>query len=200
MKTLIVQSDIDGLTHQWGTLVLRGILAIVFGAVALVVPGLTLLAFLLVFGVYALAEGLANIVDAVRGLRKQLPWGARLLHGIVSIAVGLIALLMPGITAIALVYYIGAWALVTGVLHIVAAIRLRHVIEGEWLLALSGLLSVAFGGLLLLAPGAGALALLLWIAGYAMAFGVLLLVLGFRLRALQRSTHPDYPPRVLHGT
>ena len=170
------------LTRNWGAIALRGVAAIVFGILALVLPRVTLTALVFLFGVYAIVDGILNVVAAVRGRGTERLWWALLLEGIVSIAAGVIAFAMPGLTALAFVYVIAAWALITGAFEIVAAIRLRKQMIGEWWLVLSGVLSLVFGVLLMLAPGAGALALVLWIGAYAIVFGALLLALAFRLR------------------
>ena len=145
-------------------------------------PGVTLAALILLFGGYALVEGVLNGTAAVRGRGDDQPWWARLLEGLVSIAAGIIAFAVPGLTALALLYVIAAWAIVTGALEIVAAIRLRRRITGEAWLALNGVLSIAFGALTILVPGAGALSLVWLIGAYAIAFGALLLGLSLRLR------------------
>jgi uncharacterized membrane protein HdeD (DUF308 family) len=174
--------DIALLARNWWIIALRGAASIVFGILMLLMPGIGLMALVLLFGSYAIVEGVLNVVAAVRGRRHERRWGALLLEGLVSIAAGLIAFVMPGLTALALVYIIAAWAVVTGVLEIVAAVRLRHEIIGEWWLALSGAASIAFGVLMMVFPGAGAIALVLWVGAYALVFGALLLFLAFRLR------------------
>ena len=159
--------------------------AILFGLLTLVVPGLTLAALVLLFGAYALVDGIFNIVAAIRRRPDGPPWWALLLEGLVGVAAGLVTFLLPGLTAATLVYIIGAWAIITGVLEIVAAVRLRQQLTGEWWLVLSGVLSVVFGVLVMLRPAAGALAIVLWIGAYAIVFGALLLALAFRLRRAQ---------------
>jgi uncharacterized membrane protein HdeD (DUF308 family) len=178
-----VRLDMRSLARNWWAVALRGVAAILFGILTLVWPGISLAALVLLFGAYALVDGVFNIVAALRGRRGGYPWWALLVEGLVSIAAGLIAVFMPGLTALALVYVIGAWAVVTGVFEIVAAIRLREQIRGEGWLVLTGILSVAFGALLWIAPGAGALAMVLWIGAYAIVFGALLVALAFRLRS-----------------
>lgn len=172
----------DLLAKNWWALVLRGVAGIVFGILAFVMPVVTLAALVLLFGAYALVDGIFNIVAAATGGRGARPWWALLLAGLAGIGAGLVTFFMPGLTALALAYLIGIWAIVTGVLEIVAAVRLRKEIRNEWLLGLSGVLAVAFGALLLFAPGAGALAMVLWIGAYALVYGALLVFLGFRLR------------------
>jgi uncharacterized membrane protein HdeD (DUF308 family) len=176
--------DLDSLTRNWWAVALRGLAGILFGIITFVSPGISLAALVLLFGAYAFADGVLSIVSAVRR-RGADRWWLLLLQGIVGIGAGVVTLLWPGITAIALLVVIAAWALVGGVLQVAAAIRLRKVITGEWLLALSGVLSIALGVLLVVFPGPGALALVIWIGAYAFVFGILLLVLGFKLRGLR---------------
>jgi uncharacterized membrane protein HdeD (DUF308 family) len=180
------------LVGNWWAFVLRGIVAILFGLIAFALPGMALLTLVFLFGFYALMDGVLALIAAFRRThRDQQPWWALLIHGIVGIIAGLIAFLMPGITALALLYLIAAWAVVTGVLQIVAAIRLRKQITGEWLLALSGALSIVFGVLLFLFPGPGALAVVIWIGAYAIVMGILMITLGVRLRKwIRASEHP----------
>jgi uncharacterized membrane protein HdeD (DUF308 family) len=170
------------LSKYWWLLVLRGLLAILFGVLAYAWPGITIATLVLFFGAFALVSGIFAVIAAFAGRKAHEDWWVLLLEGLLGILVGVLTWRAPGITALALVLYIAAWALVTGVLEIVAAIRLRKQIQGEFWLALSGLLSVAFGALLLFSPGAGALALLWIIAAYAIVFGVVLILLGFRVR------------------
>jgi uncharacterized membrane protein HdeD (DUF308 family) len=172
-------------TRYWWLLVLRGVLAVLFAILAWVWPGLTLAALVILFGAYALVDGIFAVVAALQRMGKQERWWAMLIEGLLGIAAGIVTFLWPGITALALVAIIGAWAVVTGVLEIVAAIQLRQAIDNEWLLGISGLLSVVFGLLLLIFPGAGALSLVWIIAGYAFVFGILLIALGFRMRSMQ---------------
>jgi uncharacterized membrane protein HdeD (DUF308 family) len=175
--------DLDSLSRNWWAVALRGLAGILFGIITFVAPGISLAALVLLFGAYAFADGVLAIVSAVRR-RGADRWWLLLLEGLVGIAAGILTLLWPGITAIALLYVVAAWALVTGAFEIAAAIRLRKVITHEWLLALSGVLSVALGVLLVLAPGPGALALVIWIGAYAFVFGALLVALGLRLKGL----------------
>jgi uncharacterized membrane protein HdeD (DUF308 family) len=172
------------LADNWWAFVLRGVLAALFGVLAFVMPGMALLTLVLLFGVYSLAEGVFNIAAAIRKTDPaQRPWWLLLIEGLVSIAAGLCALFVPGLTGLALLYLIAAWAIVTGLLRIVAAIQLRKQIEHEWMLALAGALSIAFGVLAARFPGAGALAVVLWIGAFAIASGALLIGLGIRLKA-----------------
>ena len=174
--------DTDVLARHWWAIALRGLAAIIFGILAFVMPGVTLAVLVLLFGAYALVDGIFNIVAAVSGRSGQRSWWMVLLEGLVSVAAGLVTFFMPGLTALTLVYVISAWAIITGVLEVVAAIRLRKEITNEWWLAASGVLSIVFGALVAIAPGAGALALIFWIGAYAVVFGAMLVALGFRLR------------------
>ncbi|HXH83708.1 MAG TPA: HdeD family acid-resistance protein [Candidatus Tectomicrobia bacterium] len=171
------------LARNWWAILLRGIAGILFGILTLVWPGATLAALVLLFGAYALVDGIFSIAAALSGRATTSPWWALVLAGLAGIAAGLVAFLLPGLTALTLVLLIGAWAIVRGVLEIVSAIRLRKEIEHEWWLALSGVVTLAFGILVMLAPGAGALAMLFWTGIYALVVGVMLVVLGLRLRS-----------------
>jgi uncharacterized membrane protein HdeD (DUF308 family) len=184
--------DLDGLAKNWWAMSLRGLAGILFGIITFLAPGISLAALVLLFGAYAFADGVLAIVSAVRR-RGTDRWWLLLLEGLVGIAAGVLTILWPGITALALLYVIAAWALVTGAFEIAAAIRLRKAISGEWLLALSGVLSIALGVLLILAPGPGALALVIWIGAYAFVFGALLFALGLRLKGLGSPGHRGHP-------
>jgi uncharacterized membrane protein HdeD (DUF308 family) len=188
--------DPDSLTRNWWAVLLRGIAGILFGIFTVFAPGISLAALVLVFGAYAFVDGVFGVVSAIRGRRALEHWWMLLIVGLMGIATGVIAFGWPGITALALLYLIAAWALVIGVFEIVAAIRLRKVITGEWLLALGGIASVALGILLILYPGPGALVMILWIGAYALVAGVLLVALAFRLRSWGRSHLSDPAQRV----
>jgi uncharacterized membrane protein HdeD (DUF308 family) len=179
------------LGRNWGWIVLRGATAVLFGFLALARPGITLAALVFMWGTYAIADGVLAMVAAWKIRDNGRPLWSLFVVGALGIAAGVVTYRSPGLTALVLLMVIASWAIGVGVLQVVAAIRLRKEIEGEWALGLSGLLSVAFGILALLHPGAGALAVLWIIGGYAIAFGVLLFVLGFRLRAL---THHKLAP------
>jgi uncharacterized membrane protein HdeD (DUF308 family) len=165
-------------------LALRGLAAIVFGVLAFVWPDITLFALVLLFGAYMLVDGIFAIVAAVRAAGREARWWLLLIEGVLGVLAGLVAAFWPGLTALALLYFIAAWAIVSGILEVIGAIRLRREIEGEWALGLSGALSVLFGILLVVIPAPAGLLSLVWLIGaYALVFGVLLLVLAFRLRS-----------------
>ena len=170
------------LARNWWVLALRGVVAILFGIMAFIWPGLTLISLVLLFGAYAFLDGIFSILAAWRGRETNERWWALLMEGILGLAAGVIAFVWPGAAAVGLLYVIAAWAILTGILEIVAAIRLRQEIDNEWLLGLTGVASIIFGLLLAIWPGAGLLTLTWIIGGYAIAFGVLMLLLAFRLR------------------
>jgi len=171
------------LSRNWGWIALRGLAAVVFGLLTLFDPRISLTALVLLWGAYAFVDGIFAIVSAVRDRRQEPHWVSLLVTGIAGVVAGLLTFFVPGITALVLLYFIAAWALITGIAEIVAAVRLRKVITGEWMLALAGLLSAIFGVFLFAFPGAGALTVVLWIGAYALVLGIVLLVLAFRLRA-----------------
>jgi uncharacterized membrane protein HdeD (DUF308 family) len=176
--------DTSRLADHWWALALRGAAAVIFGLLAFVWPGLTLAILVLFWGAYALIDGVLDLFASFTTNHDH-RW-ALLIEGVVGIAAGVATFVWPGLTALVLVYIIAAWGVVTGVFEVIAAIRLRQVIRNEWLLVLSGILSVLFGIALFVAPGAGALALVWLIAAFAIVDGVVLLLLSFRLRGLGR--------------
>ena len=180
----------DLLSRSWWMLALRGVLALAFGILALIWPGLTLAALVALFAAYALISGVVSILGAIKNRKADREWWLILILGLVSVAAGVISIMQPALTALVLVLVMGANALVTGVLDIAVAIRLRKTIEGEWLLIAAGIASIIFGILVFLFPGAGALALVWLISAYAIATGILLLGLAFRARGWgQRHRH-----------
>lgn len=176
---------IDALAKNWWALALRGVAAVLFGLLTFLLPGITLVTLVFLFGAYALVDGFFNVAAFFRVASHH--W-ALLIEGVIGVIAGVLTFTWPTITAIALLYLISFWAIFTGVFEIVAAIRLRKVIANEWLLLLMGTLSALFGLLILLAPGAGALAMVLWIGVYAVMFGIVTLALAFRLRGHRRLT------------
>jgi len=178
---------IAALARNWWLLAIRGVLSILFGIAAFVWPGLTLTVLVILFGAYAVVDGIFAIIAGISGRNQYERWWLLIIEGIAGIAVGVLTFVWPDITALVLLIFIAAWAIVTGIFEIAAAIRLRRYIEGEWLLALAGIASVIFGILLVLFPGAGALAVVWLIATYAVIFGILMIVLAFRLRSLSNT-------------
>lgn len=170
---------------NWWALAIRGIAGVLFGVVALVMPGVTLAALTLLFGAYALIDGIISLIAAFRAGRLHRPWWAFLLEGIVGIVAAAATFTWPAITLLVLLYLMAAWAVITGIFEIVAAVELRRVVSREWLLILAGAISIAFGVLLFAQPGTGAIVIAWWIGAYALIFGVLILALSFRLRHVQ---------------
>jgi uncharacterized membrane protein HdeD (DUF308 family) len=170
------------LARYWWVLALRGVLAVLFGLFAFFVPGITLLSLVLLFGAYVLLDGIFDLVAATRSPSHH--W-ALVLEGIVGIIAGILTFFWPGITAMVLLYLIAFWAIFTGVLEIIAGIRLRQVLSDEIWLILMGVLSLLFGLFILIFPSAGALAVVYWIGAYALLFGIMLLALAFRLRSFR---------------
>jgi uncharacterized membrane protein HdeD (DUF308 family) len=181
------------LAQRWWTLALRGAAGILFGVLTFIDPRVSLFTLVLLFGAFALVNGGSNLVMAFQGPRGEQRWGSLAFSGVASIAAGVLTFLWPGLTALVLLYIVAVWAIVTGLAEVVAAIHLRKHIRREWLLALTGSLSVVFGVALTIWPGFGALAMTLWIGAYAFAFGVLLLILGLRLRSWGRSINRQAP-------
>jgi len=177
-------NEANTLSRFWWMLALRGLIAILFGVLAFVLPGMTMVTLVFLFGFYALLNGILALAHAFSAPKGYPRFGALIFTGIVSIAAGILAFIWPGITALSLVLLIAAWAIVNGIFEIATAIRLRRVIPHEWLLALGGVLSVLLGIVIALQPAAGALALLWWIGAFAIVFGVLLFALAFRVRRI----------------
>ena len=169
------------LAKNWWLLLLRGIAAIIFGLLAFTWPGLTLLTLILFYGAYALVDGVLAFVAAITGGVPVSRWWLAIV-GLLGIAAGLLTFLMPGLTALVLLFFIAGWAIATGVFEIIGAIKLRKEIDNEWLLILGGIISVLFGVSMMLAPGAGALALVWVIGAYSVVMGVIFVALAFRLR------------------
>jgi uncharacterized membrane protein HdeD (DUF308 family) len=168
--------------RMWGGLTVRGLLAILFGIFALARPGITAAGLVYLFGAYAFLDGIAAIAASVNVAQLGGRWGAMFLVGLTGILIGVLAFVRPGATAAALIYYIAAWAVLTGVFEIAAAIRLRKAVEGEWKLAVAGVLSIFAGVLIAARPGAGLVSVVWVIGAYAIIFGGLMLALAFALR------------------
>ena len=172
---------VHALAKNWWLLLLRGIAAIVFGVLAFAWPGMTLLTLILFYGAFALVDGVLAIIAAITGGAPAPRWWLAII-GLLGIVAGLLTFLMPGLSALVLLFFIAAWAIATGVLQIIGAIQLRKDIDNEWLLILGGAISVLFGLGVMVAPGAGALALVWVIGTYAVIIGGVLVVLAFRLK------------------
>ena len=178
------------LANNWWAVALQGVAALLFGVITFLAPGVTAAALVLLFGAYALADGVLAVVTALRRRGTDPRWGTLLLVGVAGLVVGVLTFLNPGMTALVLLCTIAGWSAATGILRVVAAVRLRKVIRGEWLLALTGVLSLVFAALLFAVPTAGALALALWVGAFAIAAGAVLLALALRLRAWHRGGAP----------
>jgi len=172
----------NALARNWWLVVLRGVLAILFGFTAFVWPDLTWVVLIMMFGIYTLVDGLVAVGTGLSRAKDSPRWWAFLVEGLVSIVAAVVALIWPQLTALIMVLVIAVWAVLTGILEIIAAVRLRHEINNEWLLALGGILSIALGVFLFLRPIAAGIAIIWTVASYAVIFGVLLIALGFRLR------------------
>ncbi len=175
------------LARDWWTFTIRGVIAILFGFAAIFWPALTLGALVLLFGAYVLVDGIFALGAAIRAMQHKTRWWPLLLQGLAGVAAGILTFVYPGITTVVLLVIIAAWAIVSGIGALIAAIELRRYISNEWLLGLSGVASILFGIILFAQPGAGALALI-WVIGiYAIVFGVLELGFSFRLRGFQEA-------------
>ena len=172
---------LSALARNWWLLVLRGVVAILFGVLAFVWPGVTLVSLALLYGVFAFADGLLALIAAIRGGSPQPRWWLAV-AGLVGVGAGLLTFIWPGMTALILLYLIAGWAIATGVVQIVGAIRLRKEIDNEWWLIAAGALSVLFGLVMFARPGAGALAVLFTIGAFAIVYGVFLVAFALRVR------------------
>jgi len=177
------------LAQNWWAIALRGVFAIIFGIIALLMPGATMLALVLLFAAYLLVDGIFAIIAAVRAARRQERWGWLIFEGLVDLVTGGIAAVWPLITIVAFALLMGAWAIVTGALLLGASYRL-NIPHGRWLMALAGAISVIWGVLLIIWPLIGALVLTWWMAAYALIFGVAMLVLALRLRGRRPAVAP----------
>jgi uncharacterized membrane protein HdeD (DUF308 family) len=169
------------LSRYWWLILLRGIAAIIFGVLAFIWPGITLVTLVLFWGAFALVDGVLALAHAIMGGNMGSRWWLALI-GIAGIAAGIVTFMWPGVTALVLLIFIATWAIVLGVFQIIGAIRLRKEIDNEWTLGLGGLLSVLFGVVMLVAPGAGALGLIWAIGSFAVVFGVLMVMAAFKLK------------------
>ena len=172
---------LHGLAKNWWLLLLRGIAAIVFGVLAFAWPGITLVSLVIVYGAYALVDGLFSIYAAIQGGNTAPRWWLAIV-GVAGVLAGIISFVAPGFVGLWLLMLIAAWAIVSGVFEIIGAIRLRKEIDNEWMLILHGVISVLFGILLFANPGTGAIAMIWVIGAYAIAAGIIMSVLAFRLK------------------
>jgi uncharacterized membrane protein HdeD (DUF308 family) len=170
---------VEAMSRNWGTLAIRGLLAIVFGIVAFMYPGPTVAALVILVAAFAIVEGVVNLIGGIRGRE-----GWAIAEGVISVIAGVVFVIWPGLTALALLYLVAAWAIITGVLRIVAAIQLRRALRNEWLLVLSGIASLIFGVVAAIFPGAGIVAIIWFVAAWAIILGVLLVALALSLRSL----------------
>jgi uncharacterized membrane protein HdeD (DUF308 family) len=184
-KEMEDKTMLEEIFRNWWMFAVRGVVAVIFGLLALIWPGQTLQALVLVFGAYALVDGIFAVIAGISARGHFDRWWAMLLEGLVGVVIGLLTFFWPNITALVLLYFIAAWALITGIFEIVAAIQLRRVITGEWMLILGGLLSIIFGILLFVFPGAGTVSLVWMIGIYAIVFGISEIIFAFRLRGLR---------------
>jgi len=182
LKTNDVATVVHAFKLNWWLLALRGLVAVLFGVLAFMWPGATLITLVWLFGAFALVNGILSLVLAAKTPKGYPKVGSLIFGGLLGILAGLLAFVMPGITALGLLILIAAWAIVTGIMELVAAVKLRKIINNEWLLVLAGIASVVFGVLLLFQPAAGALVLIWWIGAWALLSGILLMILAFRMR------------------
>jgi uncharacterized membrane protein HdeD (DUF308 family) len=190
-----VQSNAAGdlLAQNWWLFTLRGVLGIIFGLIALIFPGATILSLVIFFSAYMLVDGVFGVISAVRAIRrKEDRWGLLIFEGLLNIAVGIAAFLWPGLTVVAFVWLIAAWAIVSGGLMTAAGFRL-NMEHGRWWMVLGGLLSLAYGVLLIITPLIGAIVLTWWLGAYALVFGVALVVFSFKLRSRQQERASPTP-------
>ena len=184
------------LARNWWLLALRGVAGIVFGIGAFVWPGATLAALILVFGAYVFVDGIFAVVAGIRMRRQLSLWWLVVLEGVAGIILGVLTFRSPDTTALVLLTLIAAWSIVTGILEIATAVRIRTMIENEWLMILSGVVSIVFGALLIAQPGAGAIAIVWLLGAYALLFGILTLMLAFRVRGMRDTIGRQAPGAV----
>ena len=174
------------MARNWGWMLMRGLLGLIVGGIAIVLPMAALGGLILVFAVYAAADGIAAIVAAFGAMRHNQSWGWLLVEGVIGLGAAAAALFLPGIAVISFIYIIGFWAIFSGISMLIAAFGLR-LDPGRWWLVFGGLLSLAFGAMLLFQPGIGALVMTMWFGVYALLFGIVLVIFAFKLRSLAGS-------------
>jgi uncharacterized membrane protein HdeD (DUF308 family) len=183
------------LAHNWWAIALRGVLGIIFGLIAFYLPGATILSLVLLFAAYAVVDGVFAIVSAIRAARQGERWALLVLEGIAGLLVGAISVLLPGLTAVTFVLVLACWAIVSGSLMVFAAFNL-DIEHGRWWLVLGGAASVIFGVLLFGAPLLGVIVVAWWLGAYAFVFGVILLILAFKLWAHRHDPPPAMAQRA----
>ena len=186
------------IARGWWVLAIRGGLAVLFGILAVLMPGAALTFLVTLFGAYALLDGIFALLTAARFTHTDERWGLLVIEGVVGVVAGIVSFVHPAATALALVYLVAVWAILTGLVEIAAAVRLRKVIAGEWALGALGVASLLLGIGLLAAPRA-ALITIVWMIGvYALLFGFGLLSLAWHLRRLntdhEQNRAPVWPP------
>jgi uncharacterized membrane protein HdeD (DUF308 family) len=188
------------LAQLWWAFILRGILGILFGAMVIVFPGIGLSAIILLFAIWALIGGASSLIGAWRS-RGRREWWVGVFEGLAGLAAGVVAILLPALTALALLFIVAGWAIVTGILQIWMAVRLREQISGELWMGLSGLISILFGLVLVIFPGTGILSVLLLVGFFSILMGVPMVLLGWRLRGIhsQAQRQNEYAERGMSG-
>jgi uncharacterized membrane protein HdeD (DUF308 family) len=190
---------LSSMAHNWWLVVINGIFGVIIGVAAFVWPGVTFQALVLLFGAFAFVDGVLGLAFGLWAASSDMEWWPLVLGGILGVVVGVLAVTRPTEVALALVFVLGTWAMLTGLLEIVAAIRLRKLISSEWLLGLGGVLSILFGVVVLAQPAAGALFVVYLFAVYAILGGLSQIGLGMRLRGFQdaRAGQPQPAPSAL---
>lgn len=178
------------LSRYWWAFILRGVLAIIFGVIAFVAPPVTIAALVLLFGAWATVDGVFHIASAIQDRDRSRSFWLAILEGVVSIIAGVLALVFPDVAAASFLLLIAAWSIITGLVEVMMAIRLREQITGELWLAIGGILSILFGVLIFLYPNSGAITIVWIIGAFAIAWGVTLISLGWRLRGVHQVASP----------
>ena len=180
--SLLDEGRASALARNWWVLVLRGVLGILFGLAAFFLPGVTIASLVLLFGAYAAVDGVFAIIAGVRAAARQERWGWLIFEGVVNLGAAAAAFFYPILTVWAFVIFSAAWAVVSGIALLIATFRLP-VAHGRWLMGLGAVVSILWGVLLFVAPLPGLLVMTWWLGGYALVFGVMLILLGIRLRS-----------------
>ncbi len=181
------------LARSWWALALRGVAAVVFGLLAVIIPGFTLVALIYAFAIYAIVDGAGSLVLAIRGVAHNERWAALMTHGLIGVAAGVAAFFFPALAALAFVYLVAAWALFAGLLTVIGAWQLRSEVKNEWLFMIAGALQMLAGFVFLFLPSAASVAIVWTLGLYAILYGVVLVALGLRLRSLGARLEPAHP-------